>query len=45
MVYLGASNKKRSVNMRKFAIIIDSTVYLTKKQIEENELSVVSLNV
>ena len=31
--------------MRKFAIIIDSTVYLTKKQIEENELSVVSLNV
>ena len=31
--------------MKKNAIVIDSTVYLTKEQIEENELTVVSLNV
>ncbi len=31
--------------MKKHAIIIDSTVYLTKKQIKDNELTVVSLNV
>ncbi len=31
--------------MKKHAIIIDSTVYLTEKQIKDNELTVVSLNV
>lgn len=31
--------------MKKFGIMIDSTVYLTKEQIIENELRVVSLNV
>jgi len=31
--------------MRKYAIVIDSTVYLSQKQIEENDLKVVSLNV
>ncbi len=31
--------------MKKYALVIDSTVYLTKKQIEDNELIVVSLNV
>lgn len=31
--------------MNKYAIVIDSTVYLTKKQIEDNNLTVVSLNV
>jgi DegV family protein with EDD domain len=31
--------------MKKHAIIIDSTVYLTKEQIKDNELTVVSLNV
>ena len=31
--------------MKKYAILIDSTVYLTKEQIEENDISVISLNV
>ncbi len=31
--------------MKKYAIVIDSTVYLTKEQIKDNNLSVVSLNV
>lgn len=31
--------------MKKHAILIDSTVYLTEKQIKDNELTVVSLNV
>lgn len=31
--------------MKKYAIVIDSTVYLTKEQIEDNNISVASLNV
>jgi len=31
--------------MKKYAIVIDSTVYLTKEQIEENKISIASLNV
>jgi DegV family protein with EDD domain len=31
--------------MKKYAMVIDSTVYLTKEMIEENNISVVSLNV
>ncbi|MBN2604785.1 MAG: DegV family protein [Bacilli bacterium] len=31
--------------MKKFAVVIDSTVYLSKQEIEDFELSVVSLNV
>ncbi|MCK5761712.1 MAG: DegV family protein [Candidatus Izimaplasma sp.] len=31
--------------MKKYAIVIDSTVYLTKEQIEDNKISVASLNV
>ena len=31
--------------MKKYALVIDSTVYLTKKQVEDNDLIVVSLNV
>ncbi len=31
--------------MKKYAIVIDSTVYLTEKQIKDNDLTVVSLNV
>ncbi len=31
--------------MKKYAIVIDSTVYLSQKQIEDNELKVVSLKV
>ena len=31
--------------MKKFGIIIDSTVYLSQEQIKENEITVVSLNV
>lgn len=31
--------------MKKYAIVIDSTVYLTEKQVKDNDLIVVSLNV
>jgi len=31
--------------MKKYAIVIDSTVYLTKEQIEDNNVSIASLNV
>lgn len=31
--------------MKKFAVLIDSTVYLTSKEVKDNDISVVSLNV
>ena len=31
--------------MKKYAIVIDSTVYLTKEQVEDNDINVISLNV
>lgn len=43
MVYLGASNKEEI--MSKMAIIIDSTVYLDKEIVRENNITVVSLNI
>lgn len=45
MVFHGALNKKEEDGMKKFAILIDSTVYLSKEIVEKNNITVVSLNI
>ncbi len=45
MEFHGVQNNKEMKRMKKFAIVIDSTFYLSKEQIEDNNISLVSLNI
>ncbi len=45
MVFLGVEYKMGDVKMKKYAIVIDSTVYLEEEIIRDNNISIASLNV